>query len=232
MLTSVVLVLSSYATLANAKFVCDVTQSWDGSKSIEGHCDGADGAFEDTTFQPGCCADGTSGPYLSGALPPEMGELEDLQIIWLTGNHISGTIPSEWGGLVSLTELRLANDRLSGTIPTELALLTEMTNLELHGNLISGTIPPGVNAMLNPQNAPHILTSEPSPSEPPPALASSLPVPTKPALPPPTTPAASSPPGEDSSSSSSAAASAPRNTGATVVLVLATALAFAFDVRI
>ena len=95
MLTSVVLVLSSYATLANAKFVCDVTQSWDGSKSIEGHCDGADGAFEDITFQPGCCADGTSGPYLSGTLPPEMGELEDLQIIWLTGNHISGTIPSE-----------------------------------------------------------------------------------------------------------------------------------------
>ena len=94
MLTSVVLVLSSYATLANAKFVCDVTQSWDGSKSIEGHCDGADGAFEDTAFQPGCCADGTSGPYLSGTLPPEMGELEDLQIIWLTGNHISGTIPS------------------------------------------------------------------------------------------------------------------------------------------
>ena len=93
--TSVVLVLSSYATLANAKYVCDVTQSWDGSKSIEGHCDGADGAFEDTTFQPGCCADGTSGPYLSGTLPPEMGELEDLQIIWLTGNHISGTIPSE-----------------------------------------------------------------------------------------------------------------------------------------
>ena len=232
MLTSVVLVLSSYATLANAKFVCDVTQSWDGSKSIEGHCDGADGAFEDTAFQPGCCADGTSGPYLSGTLPPEMGELEDLQIIWLTGNHISGT--SFRVGRSCQPHRAPAGRRptLGNDYPTELALLTEMTNLEPHDNLISGTIPPGVNAMLNPQNAPHILTSEPSPSEPPPALASSLPVPTSPALPPPTTSAASSPPGEDSSSSSSAAASAPRNTGATVVLVLATALAFAFDVRI
>ena len=88
--------------------------------------------------------------YLSGSIPPELGQLTSLTTLWLSENgDLSGSIPPELGQLTSLTTLWLFSNDLSGSIPPELGQLTNLTKLGLHNdrfcpdcNDLSGSIPP------------------------------------------------------------------------------------------
>ena len=82
------------------------------------------------------------GNDLSGAVPPELGNLANLTELRLDGNDLSGAIPPELGNLANLTELRLDGNDLSGAIPPELGNLANLTELWLDGNDLSGAIPP------------------------------------------------------------------------------------------
>ncbi len=44
---------------------------------------------------------------LSGAIPPEIGSLPNLDSLYLDGNRLSGAIPPELGNLTNLRTLRL-----------------------------------------------------------------------------------------------------------------------------
>ena len=83
-----------------------------------------------------------SGNQLSGAIPPELAGLTQLQRLWLSGNQLSGAIPPELAGLTQLQWLNLSGNQLSGAIPPELAGLTQLQRLWLSGNQLSGAIPP------------------------------------------------------------------------------------------
>ena len=78
---------------------------------------------------------------LSGEIPSELGNLTNLEWLFLASNQLSGEIPSELGNLTSLTRLLLAGNQLSGEIPSELGNLTSLTGLLLAGNQLSGEIP-------------------------------------------------------------------------------------------
>ena len=79
---------------------------------------------------------------LSGTIPPELGNLTLLEILYLGSNELSGTIPSELGNLTLLRALYLGSNELSGAIPPELGNLTLLEYLYLNENELSGTIPP------------------------------------------------------------------------------------------
>ena len=79
---------------------------------------------------------------LSGAIPPDLGKLVNLTHLLLHQNALSGAIPPELGELVNLTHLLLRQNTLSGAIPTELEDLNELKQLHLQGNKLSGAIPP------------------------------------------------------------------------------------------
>lgn len=81
------------------------------------------------------------GNELSGSIPPELGNLSKLLILQLTRNQLSGSIPRELGDLESLKILNLSQNQLSGSIPKELGILTNLTNLSLDRNQLSGEIP-------------------------------------------------------------------------------------------
>jgi Leucine-rich repeat (LRR) protein len=83
-----------------------------------------------------------SSNQLSGSIPPELGQLSNLEDLVLFSNQLSGTIPAELGQLTNLTWLSLRSNQLSGTIPPELGQLTNLTELYLFSNQLSGTIPP------------------------------------------------------------------------------------------
>ena len=51
---------------------------------------------------------------LSGAIPPELGNLTSLETLILASNELNGTIPPELGDLINLESLQLWNNQLSG----------------------------------------------------------------------------------------------------------------------
>ena len=57
---------------------------------------------------------------LSGTIPVELGNLANLQVLYLHGNQLTGAIPVELGNLANLTDLFLSGNQLSGCIPAAL----------------------------------------------------------------------------------------------------------------
>ncbi len=78
---------------------------------------------------------------LTGELPPELGDLTNLDRLNLSYNQITGKIPPELGNLVNLGTLYLDNNRLTGEIPPELGNLANLVALVLHNNRLIGEIP-------------------------------------------------------------------------------------------
>ena len=78
---------------------------------------------------------------LSGQLPAQLGNLDQLEELHLTQNQLSGHIPSALGDLSSLRDLRIALNELSGAIPSSLGGLANLETLILPANQLSGEIP-------------------------------------------------------------------------------------------
>ena len=86
---------------------------------------------------------------LSGQVPVELGQLTKLQQLWLHNNDLSGQIPPELGQLENLTLLGLQNNGLSGQVPVELGQLTKLQQLWLQNNGLSGQVPPELGQLEN-----------------------------------------------------------------------------------
>jgi hypothetical protein len=86
---------------------------------------------------------------LSGAIPPELGNLTNLWSLQIYNAQLSGTIPPELGNLASLTSLNLQNNQLSGAIPPQLGNLASLTSMNLQLNQLSGAIPPQLGNLTN-----------------------------------------------------------------------------------
>ena len=96
-----------------------------------------------------------SGIGLTGTLPPELGDLDQLRTLDLGGNALSGPIPPELGNLQALEVLALdwnirwgrgrGTERhdpgIVGPLPKELGNLVNLRELRLEFNKIDGDIP-------------------------------------------------------------------------------------------
>jgi hypothetical protein len=82
-----------------------------------------------------------SGQELSGEIPPEIGRLTNLELLFLNSNQLTGEIPPEIGNLTNLHTLYLNNNQLTGEIPPEIGNLTNLTSLNLYINQLTGEIP-------------------------------------------------------------------------------------------
>jgi len=61
---------------------------------------------------------------LTGSIPPEIGNLTNLNFLYLGSNGLTGSIPSEIGNLTNLTHLDLSDNQLTGLIPESICDLT------------------------------------------------------------------------------------------------------------
>ena len=88
---------------------------------------------------------------LEGPIPPELGQLGNLEVLNVCGNTrrdgtmivggLTGSIPAELGNLMSLKGLALNINELTGSIPSELGNLQDLELLWLFGNALTGPIP-------------------------------------------------------------------------------------------
>ena len=79
---------------------------------------------------------------LTGVVPPELGDLSQLEWLSLYDNRLTGVIPPELGRLSQLEWLDLGGNMLIGSIPSELGRLSRLEWLDLSGNVLIGPIPP------------------------------------------------------------------------------------------
>ena len=97
---------------------------------------------------------------LSGGIPSELGDLSNLEVLYLNGNRLSGEMPSELGSLSNLERLDLDGNQLTGEIPSELGSLSNLerldlgpainlTHFSLDYNQLSGEIPPELGSLSN-----------------------------------------------------------------------------------
>ena len=70
-----------------------------------------------------------------------MGILYDLIGLSFYENELTGEIPPELGNLTNLDQLDLAWNQLTGEIPPELGNLTNLKQLKLQANNLSGRYP-------------------------------------------------------------------------------------------
>ena len=85
-----------------------------------------------------------SSNSLYGALPAALGDLTNLERLWLARNQLTGEIPPELGGLSNLDWLVLNENGLTGEIPPELGGLSNLAGLYLSNNQLTGCIPEGL----------------------------------------------------------------------------------------
>jgi hypothetical protein len=86
---------------------------------------------------------------LSGNIPPELGDLINLEKLELEMNQLSGKIPSELGNLNNLQELYMFTNQLSGSIPLELGNLRNLKSMSLVENELTGSLPPELGNLSN-----------------------------------------------------------------------------------
>ncbi|NJL83760.1 MAG: GTP-binding protein [Chloroflexaceae bacterium] len=84
--------------------------------------------------------------YRLTTLPPEIGLLVNLNILYLNNNFLS-TLPPEIGKLKKLSRLYLNNNQLT-SLPLEISQLTNLTHLYLRDNQLD-SLPPEIGALTN-----------------------------------------------------------------------------------
>ncbi|KAA3467313.1 receptor-like protein 12 isoform X1 [Gossypium australe] len=84
---------------------------------------------------------GLIGCNLSGPIPRSLGNLTQLNFLFLPRNYFSGKIPSSLANLAKLSILVLSDNQLEGFLPDNPNAFPNLAFLDLSNNLLSGTTP-------------------------------------------------------------------------------------------
>jgi PKD repeat protein len=86
---------------------------------------------------------------LSGSVPSQISSCTKLKSVYLFRNHLSGTVPAQLGSLSQLEELFLGYNRFTGQVPAELGSLAALKYLFLESNALSGELPSQLSNLTN-----------------------------------------------------------------------------------
>ncbi|XVF66770.1 hypothetical protein PTKIN_Ptkin10aG0064900 [Pterospermum kingtungense] len=80
-------------------------------------------------------------PFSPTHIPSELGNLTNLEQLFLADSNLVGQIPSSFNQLNRLWNLDLSSNRLTGSIPGSISELKSIVQLELYNNSLSGELP-------------------------------------------------------------------------------------------
>lgn len=83
------------------------------------------------------------GNQLTG-ISPSIETAQELASLSLADNRLRGPIPDQLGNLPNLQRVWLNRNQLTGEIPTSLERLTKLEVLEFHNNTLTGEMPMGI----------------------------------------------------------------------------------------
>ncbi|KAI5422863.1 hypothetical protein KIW84_046044 [Lathyrus oleraceus] len=86
---------------------------------------------------------------MSGNLPPELGNLTQIQTLGISSNYFSGELPATLAKLTTLLEFRIEDNQFSGKIPDYIQNWTSITKLMIQGSGLKGPIPSGISRLRN-----------------------------------------------------------------------------------
>ncbi|GAQ91301.1 Protein kinase-like protein [Klebsormidium nitens] len=86
---------------------------------------------------------------LYGILTPQLGNLVNMEELYLNDNNITGTIPPELGNMTDMVHLWLHDNQLTGTIPPELGNMKHLQDLTLNRNNLTGNVPATLSNVTN-----------------------------------------------------------------------------------
>jgi len=134
-------------------------------------------------------------------MPPQIGELSNLNTLWVSSNKFTGALPRHFGKLERCSSLNLRDNGFSGTIPPQFGKLTQLSLLRLDINFLTGLIPASFNNVpgtaicsLQPGNPDLGCSEDPDTGATSGCAAAAAAVPCKPPPPPPLSPPPPSPP--------------------------------------
>ncbi|KAL0441182.1 UNVERIFIED_CONTAM: putative receptor-like protein kinase [Sesamum radiatum] len=81
------------------------------------------------------------GNFISGIIPREISNLQNLNTLYMNFNYLNGTIPDSLGSLPNLARVVLASNQLTGKIPSSFGNMTSLLWLFLFDNWLDGGIP-------------------------------------------------------------------------------------------
>jgi len=81
---------------------------------------------------------------ITGNIPAAIGELSNLEYLFLGGNNLSGNIPASLFALPKLQNIDLGGNAYSGAIPAGFGTMTALTHLNLKDNNYTGNIPSSI----------------------------------------------------------------------------------------
>ena len=103
---------------------------------------------------------------LVGSIPSELGNLWQLDTMFLMLNGLEGPIPASFGNLVNLKSLDLSYNNLTSIIPSTLIYLQKLELMSFMNNQLEGTIPdflsdlPNLEVSVHPPLKPSSWTSQ------------------------------------------------------------------------
>jgi Leucine-rich repeat (LRR) protein len=86
---------------------------------------------------------------LHGILPPEIGDLSNLEVLQLGSNELTGKIPPEIGKLHKLTRLHVSGNMLNGPLPASIWDLDKLVKLSICRNPMSNPITSKIAQLTN-----------------------------------------------------------------------------------
>ncbi|KAF2302939.1 hypothetical protein GH714_011404 [Hevea brasiliensis] len=92
---------------------------------------------------------GIENNMFSGTVPPQLGNLVNLEIVYLGANNLTGNLPLALSNLTKLTELRISSNNFIGKIPSFIQSWKNLQKLEIQASGFEGPIPSSISTLNN-----------------------------------------------------------------------------------